>query len=160
MKIRALPTMYSGVEFRSRLEARWAVYFDTIGIKWEYELQGYELPAGWYLPDFWLPQVDLFAEVKPCELTAVEMLKVSQLVAGTDRGCLLLCGSPRFSPVPLVEPCGGVTDAVISMYHGYPLSEGRFYANTGCEGDDFESCLGRLFDDMPKAVSAARSAKF
>lgn len=35
--IKAHPTIYKGVQFRSRLEARWAAFFDLIGWKWEYE---------------------------------------------------------------------------------------------------------------------------
>jgi hypothetical protein len=30
----AIPTRYKGYHFRSRLEARWAVFFDALGIKW------------------------------------------------------------------------------------------------------------------------------
>lgn len=54
--------------FRSRLEARWAVFFDALGIRWEYEKEGYDLgEAGWYLPDFWLPDLKMWIEVKPTE---------------------------------------------------------------------------------------------
>lgn len=54
--IPAIETEYAGHRFRSRLEARWAVFFDAFGIKWAYEPQGYELGNGQkYLPDFWLP---------------------------------------------------------------------------------------------------------
>lgn len=115
----AIPTTYKGVTFRSKLEARWAVFFDTLGIEWEYEPQGYKIgysyvdgqkrflmsngeidykddvtevswrailerweekgitvieelpPLGdldpaleWYLPDFWLPELKLWVEVK------------------------------------------------------------------------------------------------
>lgn len=35
--MKAHQTKYSGVEFRSRLEARWAAFFDLAGWKWEYE---------------------------------------------------------------------------------------------------------------------------
>ena len=35
--IKAHPTKYSGVQFRSRLEARWAAFFDLAGWEWEYE---------------------------------------------------------------------------------------------------------------------------
>lgn len=53
--IKAIETVYHGYRFRSRLEARWAVFFDTLGIKWAYEAEGYDLgDAGWYLPDFWI----------------------------------------------------------------------------------------------------------
>lgn len=51
----AIETRYKGYRFRSRTEARWAVAFDHAGIAWEYEKEGYHLPSGLYLPDFWLP---------------------------------------------------------------------------------------------------------
>lgn len=51
--IKAIETKYKGYRFRSRLEARWAVAFDEMGIEWEYEPEGYRLQSGeWYLPDF------------------------------------------------------------------------------------------------------------
>lgn len=66
LDIKPIETRYAGCRFRSRLEARWAVFFDTLGIPWEYEPQGYvvgedERP---YLPDFWLPEQHLWVEVK------------------------------------------------------------------------------------------------
>jgi hypothetical protein len=62
--IKAIETVYNGYRFRSRLEARWAVFYDTVGIRYEYEKEGYELPSGRYLPDFYLPDQDAFAEIK------------------------------------------------------------------------------------------------
>ena len=54
--IKPIETVYNGYRFRSRLEARWAVCFDELGIQYEYEKEGYELIDGLrYLPDFWLP---------------------------------------------------------------------------------------------------------
>lgn len=55
MNIKAIETHYKGYRFRSRLEARWAVFFDALGIRWTYESEGYE--RDWngplrYLPDF------------------------------------------------------------------------------------------------------------
>jgi hypothetical protein len=68
MKLKAIDTEYKGYLFRSRLEARWAVFFDALGIKWEYEKEGYDLgELGWYLPDFYLTNLvgDIwFGEVK------------------------------------------------------------------------------------------------
>jgi hypothetical protein len=46
--IKAHPTMYNGVQYRSRLEARWAAFFDLIG--WQHEYEPIDLP-GWS-PDF------------------------------------------------------------------------------------------------------------
>lgn len=50
--VKAIQTRYAGCHFRSRLEARWALFFDHLGIRWEYEPEGFETSAGRYLPDF------------------------------------------------------------------------------------------------------------
>jgi hypothetical protein len=63
--MRAIPTIYAGVSFRSRLEATWARHFDRMQLSWNYEPQGFELSNGvWYLPDFYLPTARAWAEVK------------------------------------------------------------------------------------------------
>ena len=63
--IKAIETEYNGYRFRSRLEARWTVFFDSVGIKYEYEPEGFEMEDGTrYLPDFYLPDLDLWVEVK------------------------------------------------------------------------------------------------
>jgi hypothetical protein len=41
--LQPIETRYKGYRFRSRLEARWAVFLDAIGAEWEYEKQGYSL---------------------------------------------------------------------------------------------------------------------
>lgn len=68
---KAIPTRYAGCHFRSRLEARYAVLFDKLGIRWEYEAQGYYVGEDdekrRYLPDFWLPADRLWVEVKGTE---------------------------------------------------------------------------------------------
>jgi hypothetical protein len=64
--MQAITTEFRGYRFRSRLEARWAVVFDAAGIDWHYEHEGYDLgELGWYLPDFWLPELNTHVEVKP-----------------------------------------------------------------------------------------------
>lgn len=50
--IQPIETEYAGCLFRSRLEARWAVFFDALDITWEHEPEGFETSAGRYLPDF------------------------------------------------------------------------------------------------------------
>lgn len=65
MEVKAIDTYYNGYKFRSRLEARWAVFFDAIGVKYEYEPEGLLLHDGTkYLPDFYLPQFKCYFEVK------------------------------------------------------------------------------------------------
>ena len=61
-----IETEYKGYRFRSRLEARWAVFFDMMGIYYVYEPEGFELEDGTkYLPDFYFPDQDTYGEVKP-----------------------------------------------------------------------------------------------
>jgi hypothetical protein len=65
MTIKAIETEYGGYLFRSRLEARYAVFFDALNLEWEYEPEGYEIATGaWYLPDFFIPSFDCFIEIK------------------------------------------------------------------------------------------------
>lgn len=65
--IKAIETVYNGYRFRSRLEARWAVFFDAAGIEYEYEQEGFEFynfekrKTDRYLPDFFLPQFGCYA---------------------------------------------------------------------------------------------------
>lgn len=63
---RAIETHYAGCRFRSRLEARWAVVLDAMGLRWQYEPEGFELDGGVrYLPDFYLPDREMWLEIKP-----------------------------------------------------------------------------------------------
>ena len=63
--IKPIETVYNGYRFRSRLEARWAVFFDYCKEQYLYEDQGFRLPSGPYLPDFFFPKRNGFIEVKP-----------------------------------------------------------------------------------------------
>ncbi|GAA1454199.1 hypothetical protein [Nocardiopsis tropica] len=63
-KITPIETRYAGCRFRSRLEARWAVFFDHLDIRWEYEPQGFLVDNRPYLPDFLLPDCGTWVEVK------------------------------------------------------------------------------------------------
>jgi len=61
-----IPTSFDGYTFRSRLEARWAVFFKLRRIQYKHEHQGFRLKGGlWYLPDFFLPEHPCFIEIKP-----------------------------------------------------------------------------------------------
>lgn len=108
-RTKPIETTYGGCRFRSRLEARWAVFFTRLGLDWEYESQGYRAafevgPEGKrfaYLPDFHLPQLGLYVEVKPAMPDHVdpEGVKRWQFFAGTvafewDHGrTAMFCGA-------------------------------------------------------------------
>lgn len=61
----AIPTVYRGIQMRSRLEAKWACVFDSLGWRWEYE----PLDLKGWIPDFVLDikgfKKPVLAEIKP-----------------------------------------------------------------------------------------------
>ena len=95
-EIKAIETYYKGYRFRSRLEARWAVFFDAAGIKYEYEPEGFEASDGTkYLPDFYLPEYDWYVEVKPPRDGAIDdIIKASRFVGENIKVLLILGNIP------------------------------------------------------------------
>lgn len=77
MTAKAIETRYDGYRFRSRLEARWYVFFKALGMTADYETEGYLVGTDRkpYLPDFWLPREKVWVEVKGAE----EQLDVAAL---------------------------------------------------------------------------------
>jgi hypothetical protein len=118
--IKAIETAYKGYNFRSRLEARWAVFFDALGIEWEYEPEGFEFEDGTrYLPDFLLKKgskhtaeslsgrefsnvvesllladTRVYVEIKGTQPTSEELEKLEKLCIGTATNCYLYAGAP------------------------------------------------------------------
>lgn len=93
--ISAIETRYGGALYRSRTEARWAVFFDLAGMAFQYEADGFALGSGAYLPDFWLPGPRVFLEVKGVEPTPAERRKVADLVAARECDALIAVGGPE-----------------------------------------------------------------
>ena len=87
--MKPIETIYNGYRFRSRLEARWAVYFDALDVKYEYEKEGYDLAETWYLPDFWLPTIRTWVEIKGERPTQEEIRKCILLAQATDSEVLM-----------------------------------------------------------------------
>lgn len=92
--IKPIETVYGGYRFRSRLEARWAVFFETLNVPCEYEREGYDLgDAGWYLPDFWLPEHKYWIEVKGVAPSKSEERKARALAVHTENPVFIFWGS-------------------------------------------------------------------
>lgn len=96
-------TIYNGYRFRSRLEARWAVFFDAMNIPYTYEPEGFDLTDGSsYLPDFYLKDFDLYVEIKPFDKKIVHHVgdgnqwekKCALFRDSTDCAILLCYGDP------------------------------------------------------------------
>jgi hypothetical protein len=104
--IKAIDTPYNNHLFRSRLEARFAVFFDALGVEWTYEEEGFELGKGErYLPDFFLPKYDLYAEIKPKELSYKEHSKCKRLAVLSNCRVIELVGLPSTSMMDVIIPC-------------------------------------------------------
>lgn len=121
IELQAIDTHYKGYLFRSRLEARWAVFFDEMGLEWGYEDEGYKLPSGkYYLPDFHLTELDIYIEVKPKVLTKDELslcLELSNFIVTPKHGIdIILCeGLPSEKPYRTVLN-GNVFVPVVFMH--------------------------------------------
>jgi hypothetical protein len=94
---RAIVTVYKGYRFRSRLEARWAVFFDALGVRWEYEVEGYDLSGIWYLPDFWMPELNAWIEIKGLDIERNDdaWVKARELAGETGKLVYVFCGQIR-----------------------------------------------------------------
>lgn len=103
--IKAIETIYKGFRFRSRLEARWAVFFDALGVQWDYEKEGFELgEAGRYLPDFWLPEQRFWIEIKAMYPPADERKKLQAFAWGMPDDEVYLFDRPDFQAPYMSKP--------------------------------------------------------
>ena len=60
-----IPTIYKGIEMRSKLETKIAMFLDALNIKWKYEPKQFLLSNGThYIPDFYLSDMKMWIEVK------------------------------------------------------------------------------------------------
>ena len=113
--IKAIETQYKGYKFRSRLEARWAVFFDAMNIEYQYEVEGFDLDGVWYLPDFYLPRFNCWVEVKGNTKSFDEdMQKLTNLCYANNAIGLFLGGDPvdSFDDTESFKLiCGDITDS-------------------------------------------------
>lgn len=90
-RLEAKPTVHGGITFRSALEASWARTLDSLGVRWEYEPEMIALPSGEnYLPDFRLPEIGAWLEVKGDNIPRIEKAR--------ELGRTLACDcNPKFT---------------------------------------------------------------
>lgn len=172
--IKAIPTRFDGLLYRSRLEARYAVAFkylldrglDAGAI---YECQGFEVDGTPYLADFLLPGQSLVAEVKPdLDTDPQGVIKWRALIEarGKERGVLLTSVSLETKEFLLIGPSddGGPPwecDTAIWLVcpGGYHLDI-QPYPLIGC--DRCKLADGYSYEDarIKEAFNYARSYRF
>ena len=182
--MKAIETEYKGYKFRSRLEARWAVFFDACGVEWEYEPEGYYLDDGtMYLPDFYLHGVDgrsgsdLYVEVKG-QMTEKDANKI-RLFCGQDeqnyccKNPILVVGN-----IPPGDCMNDIDDYIssvaydvywgVSFYNFATIDGDYFAAHPGVNnkgkfelfGDDSNYMYDRDSVETERAYRMARQARF
>lgn len=147
--MKAVPTFYSGIEYRSRLEALWAIFFDKIRVPFDYEPERFKLNDGsTYLPDFYLPETymrddqgeGVYVEIKHENFDEKEFRHIGDQF---DEPMVLFCGSPMqhtwYSDV--------IGEIRKSGYQYYPAwdSEMRFFwCECGQSKIEFRNKKGRF----------------
>lgn len=160
----SVPVTYKGIRFRSRLEARWAVFFDVLGIKYEYEplLENVRTTLGVevrYAPDFiiQLDDWELTVEIKPKEPTRSELTKAAAW-AKEINDVLILFGPVNPPPdgvqswmmwVDTDRKTGRLKDAP-TLYKDFWFSECPRcgHIHVGQHGSLSAECLEDCFKDM------------
>lgn len=116
MSLTAIETSYAGRKFRSRTEARWAVFFDAAGIKWDYEKDGFDLgEEGLYLPDFWLPELAAYAEVKGQDFSVLEINRCRKLAKLSGHSVIMLPGVPAATVYRAERPDGLIEETAFGL---------------------------------------------
>ena len=180
--MRPLPTNYKGYTFRSRVEARWSVFFTHLEWEWKYEDQGYALEAGDnYLPDFEirLPNTDeWYVEVKPDNFDKFDQVeymdKLQRFTSEAGKNLLILDGNPSCKPFDVVchkfdgqslglaflqdyEPYIRWVDDYWMSYIDIDEKTGRFFTSHATDARMQRKSFGRRYVD---ALNAAKNEKF
>jgi len=169
MGLRAIPTEYDGVVYRSRNEARYAVFFKKLGIVNEWEPQGFHSRGGHcYLPDFLLAGQALIAEIKgsfDADPEGVEKWRGLVAARGKERGILclpIIAGEMRFL---LIGPDGrgGLWEDDQAQWYCCPQGyhfDVLTYPKGGCA--ECGAADGYWYDDprIAAAFNCARSYRF
>ena len=181
--IGAIETIYDGHRFRSRLEARWAVFFNEMNIPWLYEPEGFQVGKWKYLPDFYLPKSKTWVEVKGGDESLRHDIERLEAVLDFDspipymsesrfdgslNGLLILGNIPRLNDKwsvmhPIIQHHKGLSVAWITLNE----SVGTYhdYSDPRCDFNEI-TLEPRFTDTKPqcslskKAYNKARMARF
>jgi hypothetical protein len=148
--VAAIETRFNGCLFRSRLEARWSIFFESAGIGWDYEptfieVKGPRPPLRW-LPDFRLDD-NRWVEVKGTmtDQDAIRYISLAYFVGGSghrpDGNDVVFLG-------PLPEPADDFWPITLHRCRDGVLWAVPFTLEPGCP----------LKDSPPRLVSAELTA--
>lgn len=117
--MKVIPTEYRGIKYRSRTEARWAVFLDELRVPYAYEPEGFDLGGEWYLPDFWLPNPGCYLEIKGVAPDERERRMATKLVKAARCPVFIAVGAPpideRYTLLSFAVD-GSVTECAFTQY--------------------------------------------
>ncbi len=142
-KFRAIPTIYNHIQYRSRLEARWAAFFDLMN--WKFTYEPFDLKT--WSPDFKLTTAagtNFLVEVKPNELNNTTLrLRIGE-ASNFSNNILLINESPFTYPYP---NCLGLT-SIFGKTKNHK------------EEDDFEFCTSVIANLYNKGTDIFNLCEF
>jgi hypothetical protein len=124
--LKAIETIYNGNKFRSRLEARWAVFFSNLNIDYLYELEGFDLNGDWYLPEFFIPSWNCWIEIKPDKPVLYDTENKINIEKREYRLCQLLAKESK---------------KAVLLIGGDPWIDERNYDNSGKYKHDYQIAM-------------------
>ena len=138
--IKPIQTFYEGYHFRSRTEARYAVMWRALAWSYQFEMQGFALERGAFLPDFYLTDCEVFFEVKGI-MPSAQDVELCACLANEHRCAVFLAvGQPEHEA---------------ALYQFMPdVDYSRSTLRVGLES------LGASIAEINMAMQCARSARF
>lgn len=131
-----IPTMFQGIRYRSRLEARWAAFFTALG--WEFEYEPFD--GNGYIPDFLIKgDAPLLVEVKPAVTWADYIEPIPKIVKGLEGVWDQRVWIAGASPLPsLKRYYDGVTPIAGAMLEVWGTPGGKTGWTWGTNPEDTE----------------------
>lgn len=88
-------TYYKGRRFHHKLEAQWAVFFDTLEILYQYEPKGIDIGGSWYFPSFYLPEQRSYIDIKELFPSKEDERKVARFTPNSGASLFIFWGQVR-----------------------------------------------------------------
>jgi hypothetical protein len=130
-----LPTLYRGVRLSVARRSALGGVFDALAMRHFYEPEGFALPHGFYLPDFWLPDAGawfevnkpidtpkpgMWFEVKGRDPTSIEQALMADLTYATHREGLIAAGpAEKNTELWYWSPEGGYGSLGLGEFSGF-----------------------------------------
>ena len=151
--MKAINTRHNGNYYRSRLEARWAVYFETLKIKFDYEFEGFTTSNHNYLPDFYFPKFGFYGEVKREGFGDEDVERWTEFARESKCPLVVFEGTPHANPCRAFGMHIDMPLLVIPFAHLFVKKMGVYYHAGGHESFN-------KYPPFREAIRMAREKRF